>query len=123
MDFAHFLDHLRQDRELAIEVYALGTSGYVATAVLLGLVLTRSRWAPHFAAAFGLAALVGFAAVHLAPHWSPFSDPYSRFDADALSYVLVAAPMLSALALAATGVRELREPRALNLRAVAAEVD
>ena len=104
-DFGHFLDHLRQDRELAAEVYAVGTSGYVATALLLGLVLAGSRFAPPVAAAFGASVVAGFALVHIVPDWSAISDPYSAFGADALSWALVVVPMLTAVWLVVAGLR------------------
>jgi hypothetical protein len=96
-DVAHGADHTRQGRALAAEVYTAGVSGWIALAVLLVLVARGHRLAAPYAAAIGLAVAAGFVAVHLLPHWGAFSDPYSGFDPDALSWALVAAPMLAAL--------------------------
>jgi hypothetical protein len=105
LDIAHLLDHIRQDRDLPAEVQAVGVTGYVATALLFVLILRRHHLAGFYAVAFGLSVLAGFAAVHLLPHWSAISDPYSEIDTDALNWVLVALPMLSAVWLLAAGLR------------------
>jgi hypothetical protein len=110
LDVLHALDHTRQDRQLAKEVYVVGVSGWVMLGLLLYLVFARHRWAPLYALATGASVLLGFTAVHLAPHWSAFSDPYSRFDPDALSWVLIVLPMLAAAWLAYEGATRL--PRA-----------
>jgi hypothetical protein len=104
-DVLHALDHTRQGRDLASEVYVAGVAGWIALAVLLVLVARGHALAPLYAAAVGVSVAVGFVAVHLAPHWSAVSDPYSAFDADALSWALVALPILAALNLVAQAVR------------------
>ena len=60
----------------------------------------------------GVSVALGFVAVHLAPHWSAVSDPYSAFDADALSWALVALPILAALNLVAQAARAHARTRA-----------
>jgi hypothetical protein len=104
-DVLHAADHTRQGRSLASEVYAAGVAGWVALAVLLVLVARRHRLAAPYAAAVGLSVAAGFVAVHVAPHWSAFSDPYSGFDPDALSWALVVVPVLAALNLVAQAAR------------------
>jgi apolipoprotein N-acyltransferase len=104
-DVAHALDHARQGRDLAAEVYTVGIAGWIALAVLLVLVARRHRLAAGYAGAVGLAVAVGFVAVHLAPHWSAVSDPYSAWDPDALSWALVALPPLAGLNLVAQAAR------------------
>ena len=111
LDVAHFLDHVRQDRELPAEVQTVGITGYVATAILLYLIVRRHRLAPLYAAAFGISIVLGFTLVHFVPEWSAISDPYSGTEGvDGLAWVLAIVPALSGLALAATAARELRAP-------------
>jgi hypothetical protein len=104
-DVAHALDHARQGRDLAAEVYTAGIAGWIALAVLLVLVVRGHRLAAPYAAAVGLAVAVGFVAVHVLPHWSAFSDPYSGWEPDALSWALVVVPVLAALNLVAQAAR------------------
>jgi hypothetical protein len=104
-DVLHALDHARQGRDLASEVYVAGVAGWIALALLLVLVARGHRLAPLYAAAVGLSVAVGFLAVHVAPHWSAVSDPYSAWDPDALSWALVAIPVLAALSLVAQAAR------------------
>ena len=100
VDVLHALDHARQGRDLAGEVYAAGVAGWIALAVLLVLVARGHRLAAPYAGAVGLSVAAGFVAVHLLPHWSAFSDPYPSFGADALSWALVVLPVAAALNLA-----------------------
>ena len=104
-DVLHALDHTRQGRDLASEVYVAGVAGWIALALLLVLVARGHRLAAPYAAAVGVSVAVGFLAVHVAPHWSSFSDPYSGFDPDALSWALVAVPVLAAINLVAQAAR------------------
>jgi len=104
-DVLHALDHARQGRDLSSEVYVAGVAGWIALAVLLVLVAREHRLAAPYAAAVGVSVAAGFLAVHIAPHWSALSDPYSRFDPDALSWALVVLPVLAALNLVAQAAR------------------
>jgi hypothetical protein len=104
-DVLHALDHTRQSRPLGAEVYAAGIAGWIALALLLVLVARGHALAAPYAFAVGASVAVGFALVHLAPHWSAFSDPYSSFGADALSWVLVALPMVAAVWLCVVAAR------------------
>ena len=105
VDVAHLLDHIRQDRDLPAEVQAAGFSGYIATALLFVLILRRHELAGFYAVAFGVSVLAGFTAVHLLPHWSAISDPYSQLDTDFANWLLVVLPMLSAVWLVSAGLR------------------
>jgi hypothetical protein len=109
-DVLHALDHTRQGRTLGFEVYAAGVAGWIALAVLLVLVARGHRLAAPYAAAVGASVAVGFVLVHVAPHWSAFSDPYSAFDPDALSWALVAVPVAAGLWLVAVAVRAMGAP-------------
>lgn len=104
-DVLHALDHLRQGRDLTSEVYVAGVSGWIALALLFVLIARGHRLAAPYAAAVGVSVAAGFLAVHIAPHWSAFSDPYSAFDPDALSWVLVALPIVAAVNLVAQAAR------------------
>ena len=104
-DVLHAVDHTRQGRTLGFEVYAAGVAGWIALAVLLVLVARGHRLAAPFAVAVGLSVAVGFVLVHVAPHWSAFSDPYSAWDPDWLSWVLVAVPVVAAVWLVVVGAR------------------
>ena len=104
-DVAHALDHARHGRDLAGEVYAAGVAGWVALAALVVLVARRHRLAAPYAAAAGAAFAGGLLAVHVVPRWSAFSDPYSAWDADALSWALVVLPLLAAVNLVAQAAR------------------
>jgi hypothetical protein len=104
-DVLHALDHARQSRDLAGPVFAAGVAGWIALAVLVVLVARHHRLAAPYAAAVGLSVAAGFVAVHVAPHWSAFSDPYSDVSADALSWALVVLPVLAGLNLAARALR------------------
>src|SRR5919202_4150454 len=103
-DVLHALDHTRQGRDLAGPVYAAGVAGWIALAALLVLVARGHRLAAPYAAAVGLSVAAGFLLVHVAPHWSAFSDPYSAFSPDLLSWALVAVPVLAAVNLVAQAV-------------------
>jgi hypothetical protein len=96
-DVLHAIDHTRQGRDLASEVYVVGVAGWIALALLLFLIATGHRLAAPYAAAVGLSVAIGFLAVHVAPHWSAVSDPYSGFDPDALSWALVVLPVVAAV--------------------------
>src|SRR3954463_9509686 len=94
LDVLHALDHTRQGRDLASEVYVAGVAGWIAIALLLVLAARGHPLAAPYAAAVGISVAAGFLAVHVAPHGSALSDPYSGFDPDALSWTLVAVPVL-----------------------------
>ena len=109
-DVLHALDHTRQGRTLGFEVYAAGVAGWIALAVLLVLVGRGHRLAAPYAFGVGLSVAVGFVLVHVAPHWSAFSDPYSAWDPDWLSWALVAVPVAAGLWLAVVAVRAFAAP-------------
>jgi hypothetical protein len=104
-DVLHALDHTRQGRDLASEVYVAGVAGWFALALLLVLVARGHRLAAPYAAAVGVSVAVGFVAVHVLPHWSAVSDPYPAAHLDALSWALVAIPVLAAANLVVRAVQ------------------
>jgi hypothetical protein len=93
----HIADHsLRQPAagQLSPAASLPGLLGAVAVFASLALVARGWRHAPPIAGTIGLLTAVGFVAVHLAPHWSMFSDPYSDRYLDSASWI----EMLTALA-------------------------
>jgi hypothetical protein len=116
-DVLHALDHARQGRDLASEVYVAGVAGWIALAVLLVLIARRHRLAAPYAGAVGASVAIGFLLVHVAPHWGAFSDPYSAFGADALSWALVVVPVAAALLLVVRALQAIRADRAPAIEA------
>src|SRR3954468_3090383 len=125
VDVLHAVDHTRQGRDLASEVYVAGVAGWIALALLLVLIARGHRLAAPYAALVGISVAAGFLAVHVAPHWSSFSDPYSRFSPDALSWALVVVPVFAAVNLvvqaAGAHARMRRSPPAPGRAAGASE--
>lgn len=93
----HVADHvLRQPagEQLSLVGSLPGLLGAVAVWLSLVLVARGRPHAPLIAGTLGLLTAAGFVAVHLAPHWSLFSDPYSDRYLDSGSWI----QMLGALA-------------------------
>lgn len=110
---AHTLDHAvnQPQRSLPATGGVVGVVGFVILAISATLALRRSPLAPAASALAGSLTALGFVAIHLLPQWSgAISDPYWDFSANALSWVLLLAPLAAALALAAVAARELAAP-------------
>jgi hypothetical protein len=106
---AHLLDHAfnQPSRTLPATGSAVAVIGFVVVAASTVLAVRRSPLAADAAVVAGIGSAVGFAAIHLIPEWSePISDPYWDFSANALSWVLVIAPIVASLVLAGLGLRE-----------------
>ncbi len=74
----HGTDHLRRGVDATSGVVlGAGATQFVIAALAVVLVFRRHRLAPAVAVAVGMASAVGFAAAHLLPHWSGFSDPFT----------------------------------------------
>lgn len=103
---AHVVDHsVHLKSGAGAELGLVGLTGGLTTVVLLVLIARRSAWVPDLAIALGLGAAIGFPIVHVLPHWGVFSDPYPSNGADAIDWVLLAAPWASAVWLAVEGLR------------------
>jgi hypothetical protein len=76
---AHGADHVRRGIDASTEVVrGAGGLQFLAGAVAVVLVFRGHRSAAAAWAAYvGLISAAGFAAAHLLPHWSAFSDPYT----------------------------------------------
>src|SRR5436190_4801843 len=107
---AHIVDHAvnQASRDLPATGSVLGIAGFVIVAASTVLALRRSPAAPAASVFAGVATTIGFLAIHVLPAWSePISDPYWDFAANAVSWVLLVAPLAAAIGLAVVGMREL----------------
>jgi hypothetical protein len=107
----HIADHtLRQPAagQLGALASLPGLLGTVAVFVSLAFVARGARHAAQFAGLVGLLTAVGFVAVHLAPHWSMFSDPYADRHLDAGSWIEMLAALAGGLLLSFEALRVLR---------------
>jgi hypothetical protein len=107
----HVADHaLRQPagEQLGLVASLPGLLGTVAVFVALMLVARETKNAAQFAGLVGLATALGFVAVHLAPHWSMFSDPYADRHLDAVSWIEMLAALACGLLVAVEAIRVCR---------------
>ena len=112
----HVADHLlRQpaDEQLGLVASLPGLLGTVAAFVALALVARGMKNAAQFAGLVGLATALGFVAVHLAPRWSMFSDPYADRYLDAGSWIEMLAGLGCGLLVAVEALRVCRATAAL----------
>jgi hypothetical protein len=94
---------------------ALTLPGFLGLAAALTVIVLAWRGSPAAGPAglvVGVGTVTGFFAIHLLPRWSAFSDPYSAFEPNLLSWALVALPMAAAAWLALLGAREITAGRA-----------
>src|SRR3954471_17393966 len=107
----HTLDHgvNQPARDLPAGAGLVGLAGFALVAVAIALAIARSRLAPAAGVAAGALTVIGFLAIHIVG-FGPFADPYRDFDANALSWSLLVAPTLAAVAVPLIGLSELREP-------------
>jgi hypothetical protein len=108
---AHVADHtLRQPAgdQLGLVASLPGLLGTVAVFASLALVARGTRHAAQFAGVVGLLTALGFVAVHLAPHWSMFSDPYADRYLDAGSWIEMLAALAGGLLVAIEALRVCR---------------
>ena len=104
----HALDHsLRQSAPVPAEASTLGTLGFVVTGVALALAVLGSRWAWPLTTLVAFGTFVGFLAVHVAPDWGPFSQPYADIPVDALSWAAMIVPALAALGVGLLAARSI----------------
>jgi hypothetical protein len=102
----HALDHsLRQSAPVPTEASTLGTLGFLTTVAALAFALAGSRWAWPLTVLVAFGTTFGFVAVHVAPDWGPFSQPYADIPVDALSWVAMLVPAAVALGVGVFAVR------------------
>ncbi len=112
----HVIDHVARqpaDEQLGFAASLPGLLGTAAVFVSLVLVARGTKHAAQFAGLVGLATALGFVAVHLAPHWSMFSDPYADRYLDAGSWIEMLAGLACGLWVAAEALRLCRAQGAL----------
>lgn len=99
----HIADHtLRQSggTQLGLAASLPGLLGAGAVFVSLAFVVAGYRYAPQIAGTIGLLTALGFVAVHLAPDWSMFSDPYEDRYLDTVSWIQMLASLAGGLLVA-----------------------
>ncbi|MDQ3587367.1 MAG: hypothetical protein M3350_09145 [Actinomycetota bacterium] len=102
----HALDHsVRQSAPVPTGASTLGTLGFVVTATAFAFALSGSRWAWPLTALVAFGTTFGFLAVHVAPDWGPFSQPYADIPVDALSWVGMLVPAVVAFGVGVFAVR------------------
>jgi hypothetical protein len=111
----HDLDHVRHGTPASAEVVATAIAGWLATILLVVLVVRGDRRAAPYAAGFGVALALGFVLVHFLPRWSAFSAPYGEADVDALSWLLAALPVAAGLYLSAQAAAVIRAAGAVSV--------
>lgn len=117
---AHIADHtLHQHMATPAALTGPGVAGAIAVVASLALTLSGRREAAPFAALVGIATAVGFVAIHLAPHWSLFSDSYFEHHRDALSWASMLGALAAALLLTAAAARAMDEQRSARTLAAA----
>lgn len=105
----HTVDHAvnQPARELPEGSGVVGVAGFVLVAVAVLFALARSGLAAPVGLIAGAGTVLGFAVVHL-PGLGPLADPYADFDANALSWVLLLAPIAAAAWVAVLAAGEIR---------------
>ena len=104
LSVAHTVDHIVGHPADTIGQIP-GYLGYATLAVTLFLTLRSDRAAPLAAAATGFSTAAALVAIHLAPHWGVFSDPYSKLDLGLISWAIVFASIAAGLWLGVLGAR------------------
>jgi hypothetical protein len=108
MIVVHDLDHVRQGRALQSELLGVGAIAIVTGIGSLVLAIREHWLAPAAAVIVGFGNVVGVALIHVAPHWGPFSDPYSAAHVDWFSWTVIVTMMFVGLMLGIAGIRALR---------------
>lgn len=109
----HIADHtLRQSggAQLGLAASLPGLLGAAAVFISLGFVVAGHRYAPQIAGTIGLLTALGFVAVHLAPDWSMFSDPYADRYLDAGSWIQMLGSLAGGLLVAFEARRLIARP-------------
>lgn len=112
----HTVDHQRRGLDVITdEVFWAGIASSIAALTAIALVMSGHRLGALAAFAIGIPAAIGVSVVHLAPHWSAFSDSLPEGSVDTLTWVAVAIEIVGAAAFGAAGLNVLRN-RGLQLR-------
>ena len=105
----HTIDHAvnQPSRTLPAGSGVIGIAGFTLVAVAILLALAHNRWAPEVGLLAGAGTLLGFVVIHL-PGIGPLADPFTDFDPNALSWILIAAPMVASAYVAWVAATDLR---------------
>ncbi len=108
----HTIDHAvnQPARDVPAGSGLVGLAGFTLVAFAIVLALTRSRWAPAVGVFAGAGTVLGFVVIHL-PGFGPLADPFTDFDANALSWALIIAPILAAAWVTVVAAADLRRPQ------------
>jgi hypothetical protein len=106
----HNADHFRRGTDaVTSEVLWAGTLSGIGAVVAVILVLSGNRWGPLAATLIGFSMAIGVSAVHLAPHWSAFSDSLPDEGLGVFTWVAVLAEIVGAAVFGAAGLKALRQ--------------
>jgi hypothetical protein len=105
----HTADHLRRGLDATtLHVLWAGNVSTVLGVAAVVMILTRHRYAPEAAVAFGFPIAFGVSAVHFLPDWfGPLSDSFPAQDMSWVSWAVVAIEVAGALAVGVYGLRVL----------------
>jgi hypothetical protein len=108
----HTVDHAvnQPSRDLPAGSGVIGIAGFALVAVAIVAALFHFRQAAPIGLLAGAGTFAGFVVVHL-PGFGPLADPFADFSPNALSWVLLAAPMLASVWVAVVAVGEMRASR------------
>ena len=108
----HTIDHAvnQPSRTLPAGSGVIGIAGFALVAV--GIVFALQRWplAAPVGLFSGVGTFLGFVVVHM-PGIGPLADPFADFHPNALSWVLLFAPMAVSLMVAYVAAEQLRNER------------
>jgi hypothetical protein len=102
----HTADHFRRGLDASTDhVFWLGNVSTVLGLAAVTMILTRHRYAPEAAIAFGFPIAFGVAAVHWLPGWfGPFSDSFVDQSMSWMSWAVVAIEIAGAMAVGVYGL-------------------
>ena len=104
----HTADHFRRGLDaITDQVLWAGTASSLLAITAVVLALRGHRLAPLAAIAVGVSG-IGIAVVHLAPHWSSFSDSLPDGHLDGFTWAAVILEVLGALIFGGAGVHAVR---------------
>jgi hypothetical protein len=107
---AHTADHIIGHPAHGVGVIP-GYLGFLTIGGTLFLLWRNDPLAPAVSAFVGFVTAIGLAAIHLAPKWGIFSDPYSRLHLEFISWAIVIAGIIASLWLGVLGLRAMARQR------------
>ena len=114
-DLIHDLDHVRRGSYSTMPVRTLGYLALAGGIITIVLAARRNKFAPPFAAFYGFVGAIGLVAVHVLPHWSIFSDPFTKYRVDALSWAIVALDIVVFAGLGVVATQQMLRSRSVSI--------